>query len=62
MTEHQDTASANRRDLEADIHTDLAGRVTYVINDLLSATKGVFAEVPAMRTSAHDREPSSHCM
>lgn len=27
----------------------LAGRVTYVINDLLSATKGVFAEVPAMR-------------
>lgn len=28
----------------------IAGRVTYVINDLLSATKGVFAEVPAMRT------------
>lgn len=27
----------------------LAGRVTYVINDLLSGTKGVFAEVPAMR-------------
>jgi ABC-type transport system involved in multi-copper enzyme maturation permease subunit len=28
----------------------LVGRVTYVINDLMQATKGVFAEVPAMRT------------
>lgn len=27
----------------------LVGRVTYVINDLMQATKGVFAEVPAMR-------------
>lgn len=27
----------------------LIGRITYVINDLMQATKGVFAEVPAMR-------------
>lgn len=27
----------------------LVGRITYVINDLMQATKGVFAEVPAMR-------------
>mgnify|MGYP002629783690 CR=1 FL=1 len=27
----------------------LVGRVAYVLNDLLSASKGVFAEVPAMR-------------
>ena len=29
MSSEHDTASANRRDLEADIHTDLAGRITY---------------------------------
>ncbi len=27
----------------------LVGRITYVINDLMQATKGAFAEVPAMR-------------
>ncbi len=27
----------------------MIGRITYVINDLMQATKGVFAEVPAMR-------------
>ena len=39
-SEH-DTAGANRRDLEADIHTDLAGRITYGgylrLDQLLSA-------------------------
>ena len=30
----------------------LVGRVTYVINDLMQATKGVFVEVPAMRSLA----------
>jgi tryptophan 2,3-dioxygenase len=41
MTSEHDTAGANRRDLEADIHTDLAGRITYGgylrLDQLLSA-------------------------
>ncbi|MFN3703381.1 tryptophan 2,3-dioxygenase [Thermomonas sp.] len=41
MTSEHDTAGANRRELEADIHTDLAGRITYGgylrLDQLLSA-------------------------
>lgn len=52
MTEHQDTASANRRDLEADIHTDLAGRITY--GGYLRLDRLLAAQQPLSNPPHHD--------
>lgn len=52
MSSEHDTASANRRDLEADIHTDLAGRVTY--GGYLRLDRLLSAQQPLSNPPHHD--------
>jgi tryptophan 2,3-dioxygenase len=52
MSSEHDTASANRRDLEADIHTDLAGRITY--GGYLRLDRLLSAQQPLSNPPHHD--------
>lgn len=52
MSSEPDTASANRRDLEADIHTDLAGRITY--GGYLRLDRLLSAQQPLSNPPHHD--------
>ena len=52
MSSEHDTASANRRDLEADIHTDLAGRITY--GGYLRLDRLLSAQQPLSNPAHHD--------
>ena len=52
MSSEHDTAGANRRDLEADIHTDLAGRITY--GGYLRLDRLLSAQQPLSNPPHHD--------
>lgn len=52
MSSEHDTANANRRDLEADIHTDLAGRITY--GGYLRLDRLLSAQQPLSNPPHHD--------